>query len=147
MPPQKRMECFRLLFDHLAWIEHQCQRNVCPRYFPSTPGDFGGSFNISYHFNYCPANPGFGASVGVWCEIRPICSRRPLFQHWFSLPLFLLTEEGATSALEFWPIISLFSSFPWSGDSLGLLSLWPSHRVQTSVGFHSNLGSLLEKLT
>ena len=23
MPPQKRMECFRLLFDHLAWIEHQ----------------------------------------------------------------------------------------------------------------------------
>ena len=23
MMPQKRMECFRLLFDHLAWIEHQ----------------------------------------------------------------------------------------------------------------------------
>ena len=23
MLPQKRMECFRLLFDHLAWIEHQ----------------------------------------------------------------------------------------------------------------------------
>ena len=23
MVPQKRMECFRLLFDHLAWIEHQ----------------------------------------------------------------------------------------------------------------------------
>ena len=21
--PQKRMECFRLLFDHLAWIEHK----------------------------------------------------------------------------------------------------------------------------
>ena len=21
--PQKRMECFRLLFEHLAWIEHQ----------------------------------------------------------------------------------------------------------------------------
>ena len=21
--PQKRMECFRLLFDHLAWIKHQ----------------------------------------------------------------------------------------------------------------------------
>ena len=21
--PQKCMECFRLLFDHLAWIEHQ----------------------------------------------------------------------------------------------------------------------------
>ena len=23
MIPQKRMECFRLLFDHLVWIEHQ----------------------------------------------------------------------------------------------------------------------------
>ena len=23
MMPQKRMECFRLLFNHLAWIEHQ----------------------------------------------------------------------------------------------------------------------------
>ena len=23
MPPQKRMGCFRLLFNHLAWIEHQ----------------------------------------------------------------------------------------------------------------------------
>ena len=23
MLPQKRMECFRLLFDHLAWMEHQ----------------------------------------------------------------------------------------------------------------------------
>ena len=21
--PQKRMECFRLLFEHVAWIEHQ----------------------------------------------------------------------------------------------------------------------------
>ena len=21
--PQKRMECFRVLFDHLAWVEHQ----------------------------------------------------------------------------------------------------------------------------
>ena len=23
MPPQKRLECFRLVLDHLAWIEHQ----------------------------------------------------------------------------------------------------------------------------
>ena len=23
MPPKKRMECFRLLFDHLSWIEHR----------------------------------------------------------------------------------------------------------------------------
>ena len=26
--PQKRMECFRLLFDHLAWIEHQFLRVI-----------------------------------------------------------------------------------------------------------------------
>ena len=26
--PQKRMECFRLLFDHLAWIEHQFLRGI-----------------------------------------------------------------------------------------------------------------------
>ena len=27
MLPQKRMECFRLLFDHLAWIEHEFLRD------------------------------------------------------------------------------------------------------------------------
>ena len=43
-----------------------------------------------------------------------VLSWRPHLQNWFSFPLFLLTEEGATSALSFWPIISLFSSFPWS---------------------------------
>ena len=26
--PQKRMECFRLLLDHLAWIEHQFLRGI-----------------------------------------------------------------------------------------------------------------------
>ena len=26
--PQKRMECFRLLFDHLAWIDHQFLRGI-----------------------------------------------------------------------------------------------------------------------
>ena len=26
---QKRMECFRLLFDHLAWIEHQFLSGIC----------------------------------------------------------------------------------------------------------------------
>ena len=26
--PQKRIECFRLLFDHLAWIEHQFLRGI-----------------------------------------------------------------------------------------------------------------------
>ena len=28
MPPQKRTECFRLLFNHLAWIEHQFLRGI-----------------------------------------------------------------------------------------------------------------------
>ena len=28
MMPQKRMECFRLLFDHPAWIEHQFLRGI-----------------------------------------------------------------------------------------------------------------------
>ena len=74
-----------------------------PRYFPSSPGDSGGSFNISYHFNYCPANPGAGASPGVWREIRPICSRRHLSSKLiFFTPisadrrrgLFPLMEEG-----------------------------------------------------
>ena len=36
---------------------------------------------------------------------------------------------------------------PLPGDSLGLLSLWPGHRMQTSVGFHSDLDLLLEELT
>ena len=63
----------------------------CPRYLPSSPGDFGGSFNISYHFNYCSANPGFDASSGVRHEIH---SPRPLSQNWFSYSLFPLTEEG-----------------------------------------------------
>ena len=26
--PEKRMECFRLLFDHLAWIEHQFSNDI-----------------------------------------------------------------------------------------------------------------------
>ena len=26
--PEKRMECFRLLFEHLAWIEHQFIRGI-----------------------------------------------------------------------------------------------------------------------
>ena len=26
--PQKHMECFRLLFDHVAWIEHQFLRGI-----------------------------------------------------------------------------------------------------------------------
>ena len=28
MQPQKRMECFRLLFDHFAWVEHEFLRGI-----------------------------------------------------------------------------------------------------------------------
>ena len=46
------------------------------------------------------------SSPGVLATVfRPICSSRPPFQNWYSFSLFLLTEEGATSALGFWPII------------------------------------------
>ena len=113
----------------MLWFEGM--GSTCPRYFPSSPGDFGGSFNIYYHFNYCPANPGFGASPGVWHEIHPICLRRHLSSKLFFTrnlagdsvhrdlfsktnilyPYFRWPKEGATSVLGFWPIISLLSSF------------------------------------
>ena len=116
----------------------------CPRYFPSSPGDFGSSFNISYWLNYCSANLGFGASPGVWHEIRPICSRRPLFQNSFSFTLFPLTGRRCHFRLRI--LANHFASIfflPLSVDSLGPLSLSPGHRMQTSVGFHSDPHSLL----
>ena len=39
--------------------------------------------------------------------------------------------------------LASFFFLPLSGDSLGLLSLSPGHKVQTSVGFHSDLDLLL----
>ena len=105
---------------------------------------FSGSFNISYHFNYCSTNPGFDASPEVWHEIRPICSRWPLFRNWFSFTLFPLTEQRCHFCLRVLanPFASTFL-LPLSGDSLGPLSLSPGHRVQPSVGFHSDPHSLL----
>ena len=113
---------WRTLYYIWLWVEGM--GSSCPRYFPSSPGDFSGSFNISYHFNYCSANPGFGASPGVWREIRPICSRRPLFQNWFSYSLFPLTERRCH--FRFMVLANHLASLfflPLSGDSLGLLSL------------------------
>ena len=83
------------------WLEGI--RSSCPRfYFASSPGDFGGSFNISYYFNYCPANPGSGASPGVCHEFHHICSRRHLSSKTdFLIPYFRLTKKGAISALGF----------------------------------------------
>ena len=84
-------------------------------------------------FRFFTRSLGMRPAPSVHDDISPL--------NWYSLPLFLLTEEGATSALGFRPIISLFLPFP--GDSLGLLSLSPGHRVQTSVGFISDLDLLL----
>ena len=75
--------------------------SFCPRYFPSSPSDFGGSFNISYHFNYCSANPGFGASPGVWREIPPSVHDDLRSKTDFLLPHFRWQKEGATSVLGF----------------------------------------------
>ena len=102
----------------------------CPRYFLSSPGDLGGSFNISYHFNYCSANPRFDASPVVWREIHPICSRRPLFQNWFSYSLFLLTEEGGYFRFRILAnhLASIFF-LPLSSDSLGLLYVSVPHSL------------------
>ena len=86
------------------WLEGM--GSSCPRYFLSSPGDFGGSFSISYHFNYCSANPGFDASSRVWHKIH---SPRPLSQNWFSYSLFSLTEEGGY--FRFWDSSQSFSFY------------------------------------
>ena len=68
-----------------------------------------------------------------------LCSK-----NWFSFTLFPLT--GRRCHFRFRVLANRFASIfllPLSGDSLGLLSLWPGHRVQTSVGFHSDPHSLL----
>ena len=70
--------------------------STCPRYFPSSPGDFGGSFNISYHFNYCSANPDFDASSGVWQEIH---SPRPVQKLIF---LFPISADGRRGLFPLW---------------------------------------------
>ena len=66
----------------------------CPRFssLPPTPV-ISAVVSISYHFNYCPANPGSSASPGVWHEIP-----RPLTVTSSSKLIFFtpipLTEEG-----------------------------------------------------
>ena len=86
-----------------------------------------------------------------WHGPRPICSWRCLIQNWFSYSLLLLTEGAPTSALGFQPIIWLLSSsIPCQAICLGYyMSLYPflypsGHKVQTSVGFPSDLDLLLQ---
>ena len=99
------------IYIALAWRHRFFLSKILFR-FP--PGDFGGSFNISYHFNYCPTNLGSGALPGVWHEIYPhLFTTTSLFKTDFLLHYFRWWKEGATSILWFWPIISLLSaSFP-----------------------------------
>ena len=65
-------------------------------------------------------------------------------QNWFFFTLFPLTERRCH--FRFRDLANHFASIFFlllSGDSLGLLSLSPGHRVQTSVDFHSDLDLLL----
>ena len=129
------------IYIALAWRHRSFLSKILSA---SSPGDFSGSFNISYHFNYCPANPGSGSSPRAWHEIRPICSRR----HLSSKLIFFtpISADGRRCHFRFRVLANHLASIfflPLSGDSFGLLSLSPSHWVQTSVGFHSDLDLLL----
>ena len=67
-----------------------------------------------------------------------------IFKTDFSFTLFPLTERRFH--FRFRVLANHFASIfflPLSGDSLGLLSLSPGYKVQTSVGFHSDLDLLL----
>ena len=76
----------------------------------------------------------FTWSLGM--RLAPICSRRHLSSKTdFLFPLFLLTEEGATSALGSWPIISLFSSFPWSQSANICWLSFCRRSVRTTISF------------
>ena len=70
------LEGFHLfIFIALAWRHKFFLFKILSAF---SPGNFGSSFNISYHFNYCPANPGSVSLPRVWHKIRPICSQRHL---------------------------------------------------------------------
>ena len=91
---------------------------------------FHSSFNISYHFNYCSANPGFGASPRVWHENPP---------HLFtttSVPqlifLFPISADGRSSHFRLRVLANHLASIfflPLSGDSLGLLHVPVPHSL------------------
>ena len=108
--------------------------STCPRFFPLFPRNFGGSFNTSYHINYCPENPGSASSLGVWHEIRSSVRGDTCLQKTDFLIPISADEKGATSVLEYWPIIRpLSSSFTLPGDSFGLLYVY----IPTSLSFRS----------
>ena len=80
------------------------------------------------------------SSPGVWHDILPICSPR----HLSSKLIFFtaISADGRRCHFCLRVLANHFASIfflPLSGDSVGLLSLSPGHRVQTLVGFHSDL--------
>ena len=67
--PQKRMECFRLLFDHLIWIEHQFLSGIRDSKKSGSPWGMirgVGGVRKSIHRS-CLAN-GLGLGLGLLCR-------------------------------------------------------------------------------
>ena len=67
--PQKRMECFRLLFDHFAWIEHQFLS--CIRYSRKAGSLCGmmrgmGGVRKSIHQSWLAKRLGLGLGLLCW---------------------------------------------------------------------------------
>ena len=67
--PQKRMECFRLLFDHLAWIEHQFFSGIRDsRKAGSLWGMMGGVAGVrkAIHQSWLANGLGLGLALLCW---------------------------------------------------------------------------------
>ena len=66
--PQKRIECFRLLFDHLAWIEHQFSSGIRDlRKAGSLWGIMSGVGGVRKSIHHSWLAKGFGYGLGLLC--------------------------------------------------------------------------------
>ena len=65
--PQKRMECFRLLLDHLAWIEHQLLSGIRDSRKPgSLWGMMRGVGGVRKSIHQCCLAKGLGLGLLCW---------------------------------------------------------------------------------
>ena len=65
--PQQRMECFRLLFDHLAWIEHQFLNSIKDtRKAGSTCGMMRGVEGVRKSIHQSWLAKGLGLGLRCW---------------------------------------------------------------------------------